>query len=31
VEGSVRMTLDDGRQIVIPHDQVAKARLEVEL
>ncbi len=31
VEGSVRMTLNDGRQIVIPHDQVAKARLEVEL
>jgi len=31
VEGSVRMTLEGGRQVDIPRDQVAKARLEVEI
>jgi ribosome maturation factor RimP len=31
VEGSVRLTLEDGRQVSIPRDQVAKARLEIEL
>jgi len=31
VDGSVRLTLDDGRQVAIPRDQVAKARLEIEL
>jgi len=30
-EGSVRMTLEGGRQVEIPRDQVAKARLEVEI
>jgi len=30
-EGSVRLTLEDGRQVSIPRDQVAKARLEIEL
>ncbi len=31
VEGSVRLTLEGGRQVAIPRDQVAKARLEVEI
>ncbi|MBI1951685.1 MAG: ribosome maturation factor RimP [Acidobacteria bacterium] len=31
VEGSVRMTLEGGRQVEIPRDQVARARLEVEI
>ncbi len=31
VEGSVRMTLEDGRQVAIPRDQVSKARLEMEI
>jgi len=31
VDGSVRMTLEGGRQVEIPRDQVAKARLEVEI
>jgi ribosome maturation factor RimP len=31
VEGSVRMTLEDGRVIAVPRDEVAKARLEIEL
>ncbi len=31
VEGSIRMTLEDGRQIAVPREQVAKARLEIEL
>ena len=31
VDGSVRLTLEDGRQVAIPRDQVAKARLEIEL
>jgi len=31
VDGSVRLTLEDGRSIDIPRDQVAKARLEIEL
>ncbi len=31
VEGSVRMTLENGRQVAIPRDHVAKARLEIEL
>ena len=31
VEGAIRMTLDDGRQVAIPRDQVAKARLEIVL
>jgi len=30
-EGAVRLTLDDGRQVLIPRDQVAQARLEVVL
>ena len=31
VDGSVRVTLEGGRQVSIPRDQVAKARLEVEV
>lgn len=31
VDGSVRMTLEGGQQVDIPRDQVAKARLEVEI
>lgn len=31
VAGSVRMTLEGGRQVDIPRDQVAKARLEAEI
>ena len=31
VDGSVRLTLEGGRQVDIPRDQVAKARLEIEI
>jgi ribosome maturation factor RimP len=31
VEGSIRMTLEEGHQVSIPRDQVAKARLEIEI
>jgi ribosome maturation factor RimP len=31
VDGSVRMTLEGGHRVDIPRDQVAKARLEIEL
>src|SRR6266705_4981280 len=31
VDGSVRMTLEGGHHVTIPRDQVAKARLEIEL
>ncbi|HYS43834.1 MAG TPA: ribosome maturation factor RimP [Geobacteraceae bacterium] len=30
-DGSVRMTLQEGRVVAIPRDQVARARLEVEI
>jgi ribosome maturation factor RimP len=30
-DGEVRLVLDEGNQIAIPRDQVAKARLEVEI
>ena len=30
-DGSVRLTLEGGRQVSIPRDQVAKARLEIEI
>ena len=31
VDGSVQMTLEGGHRVAIPRDQVAKARLEIEL
>ena len=31
VDGSVRITLQEGREVSIPRDQVARARLEVEI
>ena len=31
VDGSVRVTLEGGREVSIPRDQVARARLEVEI
>lgn len=30
VEGTVRLVLEDGREIAIPRDQIAKARLEAD-
>ena len=30
-DGSVLLTLEDGRRVAIPRDQVAEARLEIEL
>ena len=30
-DGSVRITLEDGRQVAVPREQVAKARLEIEV
>src|SRR5207249_1114070 len=31
VDGAVRLTLEGDREVAIPHQQVAKARLEVEI
>ena len=31
VEGMVRLVLEDGREVAIPKDQVAKARLEADI
>jgi hypothetical protein len=31
VDGAVRLELDDGTEVAIPRDQVAKVRLEIEI